>query len=182
SILIFLTILVGLEELKTIPPIVIIIGTITILMMNILYPVIKIFNQLKSTIKRTINREDVKGKCFVLSFNREDVKGKCFVLSFNREDVKGKCFVLSLVLSFILAILFSIFFKDISLLDKYMKNGLIWGVNTSILLLNIAILEINNSCLKREEEYQRSEKELLEKYRDKETIRILKAAQNKQKK
>ena len=54
-----------------------------------------------------------------------------------------------------------------------MKNGFVWGVNTGILLINIAILEIENNNLKAKVEYNKRIKELNEKYKDKETIKRL---------
>ncbi|MFU1787511.1 hypothetical protein ACM3BO_00390 [Mammaliicoccus sciuri] len=47
-----------------------------------------------------------------------------------------------------------------------MNNGFVWGVNTAILLLNIAILEIENNNLKMEEMYYIREKEKIDRIRE----------------
>ena len=63
-------------------------------------------------------------------------------------DVKGNSFIISLVFSIIIGIFSYILFHNIEWFEKVMKNGFVWGINTAILLINIAILEINNNNLK----------------------------------
>ncbi|WP_303266012.1 hypothetical protein [Staphylococcus hominis] len=88
-------------------------------------------------------------------------------------DVKGNSFIISLVFSIIIGIFSYILFHNIEWFEKVMKNGFVWGINTAILLINIAILEINNNNLKAKEEYNKRVEELLERYKDKETIKRL---------
>lgn len=92
-----------------------------------------------------------------------------------KHDVKGNSFIISLVISLITAIFSYIFLKDIAWFENLMKNGFVWGVNTAILLLNIAILEIENNNLKSEEMYYEREKDKIDKIKlKKEVIKLKK--------
>ncbi len=88
-------------------------------------------------------------------------------------DVKGNSFIISLVTSIIIGMFSYIFFHNIEWFEKIMENGFVWGINTAILLINIAILEIENNNLKAEDKYNKRIEELIEKYEDKETIKRL---------
>lgn len=135
-----MTVLVGIGKLSSFPKEIIIIGTITILLMNVFQPLV------------------------------EWIYSK---LNHKKKNVKGNSFIISLVVSLIIGIFSYICFQNIEWFEKIMKNGFVWGVNTAILLLNIAILEIENNNLKEEEKYNEREKELLDRVRDKETIQQL---------
>ncbi|MCI2895971.1 hypothetical protein [Staphylococcus hominis] len=143
--LLILTISVGLGKLPTFPKSVIIIGTIAILLMNIFEPIIEGIEWIYSKLN-----------------SRKEI------------NIKGNSFIISFVASIIIAIFSYNIFQNIKWFEKIMENGFVWGINTSILLFNIAILEIQNNKLKAEEEYNRRQDELLEKYKDKETIKRLK--------
>ncbi|MCD5142309.1 hypothetical protein [Mammaliicoccus sciuri] len=137
-ILIFLTILVGIGNINSIPKPIVIIGTITIFVMNVMQPLIEyIYSKVKNNKKR---------------------------------DVKANSFVISLSISIITAIVSYLILNDINWFEKIMNNGFVWGVNTAILLLNIAILEIENNNLKMEEMYYIREKEKIDRIRDQKRI------------
>ncbi|HHC9127281.1 TPA: hypothetical protein ACN2RH_001743 [Staphylococcus aureus] len=69
-------------------------------------------------------------------------------------DYKGNAFIISLLVSGIITALFYYFYHDFNWLKEALKTGLIWGINTTILFVNLAIVEINNNNIEKQKEHE----------------------------
>lgn len=125
-ILIFLTFLVLINKLKGVPYFLIIIGSLTILLMNVFQPIVK----------------------FVYSK----------ILKNNKKDVKGNSFLYSLVAAILVILIVYMLNQNFNWFKTYLDNGTVWGINTAILMINIAILEIKNNNIIEEEKHEKDVK------------------------
>lgn len=138
-----LSLLTILNVIENFPNILIVIGTSTILIMNFINPLIEWL------LKRNPSSKN------------ESI------------DYKGTSFIFGVVASIIISSIFYYFFNDHDWLIQLIDKEIVWGLNASILLINLAIIEIKNNSKIRKQEHIKKIELIEELIQDKKIIKEL---------